>query len=460
MKVRHHCNFAIVFAAGLFGTVGCVPHAQIHVSPAGQQAPKGLVYYLPKAFAKLDFKLHMKTECNPSAATCQLVPSLSIEDATLDTVAVPDTTAAFILDSSDEDSIFVKTTFTAELNSTGELTSADSQDTSQALALASVGIGIASTAAKALLMGDSEKSLFTQVKELRELSKRYDEQAALLRSEMVVAAKLNAGANARRAAAKPRKLADIASDLKTLSDAKKEIAADLATIEKLLSSDVTVPITCYADLSGDATTIAVNDGNCPAVSDSIATVERALVANLGKNRFPRPAITLQLSNPTVLAGPSAPVDKPAQGIAYRLPAWYDIQLRISLSPSSAVGAPAAVTGQHPIATYAQVRKAIPQRGKIAVLDVPDNHLKSDGHVVVKLHPGLGSIQSVTFSSAPFSPDDAKSAATAITTLASTLQGKSELDSIKDQTALMTAQTEYLQAKAALEAAQKASEAGK
>jgi len=417
----------------------------IHTTPITLDPTKpvhGAVYYLPKALLVVKLKIAVtpetKSTCGDGnrSTDCSLEANrFEIRDLAIETASVPDKDQTFLIETSG--SFAVKTEFTAAFNDHGELTSSTSKSTSQALQFVATGIEAAAKVAGALAMaGNPAQNREAVAKEARRLEKAIQEVDKKIDTNWSLlnpATPVPVPAVLPKAASKPAVVPASASKLKDIVD---EVTSLLALREKLVTllkeaktklaeAEVVLPVACVID---PGTTFDLNA--CRAYQDVKTLLKSANIDVPG----PLPKLTLTLQHQ---GGPTQPSRtgqlKTAAGFFYRIPVWYEVEAF-------------ADTGAR-----ARASVALPQLGQLALWELAEDDLRSGKTIAIELHPGLGSVKSVTLNAEPVSTDDIKSVVSAAKGL-TTAKEDAELDALKRQKGKLDAERELIEAKQKLEAA--------
>lgn len=468
-EVRCSALVGLLVAGFATAGVGCAPVVRVRPYLPGEgEWVSGAVYHLPQALLQTDFTLKLTLRpaatCATAAANCaklELAQSDSaIEQAKLDTIAIPDPAAAFVIESAG--SFMMKTTFAGQFSEKGELTSSKATSADQTLEFATWGLeSIAKVAEAVAAAGDSPVATRRHEMAKRRaalesaISKLDDRIMTLANGDLAPANAADlvgsgkpptaeSGSKGDRAASVTKVSAEIARILSLKGKLRTEIAAIDGELVKTLS----VPVTCLLDPSSkSAFKISEANGDCPAYE----AIRTALVAAEVIMKAPLPELTVTLH--ALGARPTGPQSVPVSGsnvvparsaaekaarisgFVYRIPAWFQ----------------AEVTSEH----KSRIQKivAIPQRGQLAVFGFNDGDLRAGKTIEVSLHPSLGMLKEVKLNGEPINLDHAGKLVDSATT-AATLKRDTELARLQSDTALAKAQKDYLEEMAAVEKARK------
>jgi hypothetical protein len=444
------CKSLALFVATGIAWMAC-SHTTVRVRPYApgetDSANHGAVYHLPKALLQTAFTVKLilrpASNCADSPANCaRLVLAegdATIEKPTLETLSIPDPAAAFVIHS--PGSFMLKTTFAAQFNEKGELTSAKSTSSNQVLEFAAWGLETIGTVAKAVAAAGATP----------EADRRNQKAKRRLVLEQALASldeKFNNLANGDLLAPKGMKKADGPKKSETTGDVASSVANASAEIDKIITlrnkiqSEITtldselvktlsIPVTCLLDPSSrDTFHISESGGDCPAY----AAVKTALTAAQVNVKSPLPELTVTLAGLGAKQVTASTMQE-THGFVYRIPAWFH----------------AEITSEH----SSQIQKilAIPQRGQLAVFGLDDDDLLAGKTIEVSLHPSLGMLSAVKLNGEPIDLDSARKLVGSATGLA-TLNSDMELARAQKQSALAEAQAKYLQDMADLEKAKK------
>jgi hypothetical protein len=398
-------------------------HTTVRVRPyvPGDSAwtNSGAVYHLPKALLQTDFTLKLTlrpaSSCSEGPANCMRLvlaaTDATIEQAKLETLSIPDPAAAFVIRS--PGSFMVKTTFAAQFNEKGELTSAKATSLNQVIEFAAWGLETIGSLAKAVAAAGPTP----EADRRHRLAKRrlaLEQALASLDDRFDAASVANASA-----------------EIDKIVALRKKIATELAAIDGELVKTLSIAVTCVLDPSSkDVFHISESGGDCPAY----AAVRTALTSAEVVVKSPLPELTVTLDGLGAKHGKTGAMQE-IHGFVYRVPAWFRVE----------------VASEH----KSQIQKilAIPQRGELAVFGLDDDDLRTGKTVEVSLHPSLGMLSEVKLNGEPIDLDSARKLVESAASMA-TLGDDMELARVQKQRALAEAQTKYLQDMADLEKAKK------
>jgi len=444
-KTRYQ-SLALLTATGIAWTA--CSHTTVRVRPYvpgnTDSANYGAVYHLPKALLQTAFtvKLTLRpaSDCVDSPANCtRLVLAggdATIEKPTLETLSIPDPAAAFVIHS--PGSFMLKTTFAAQFNEKGELTSAKSTSSNQVLEFSTWGLETIGTVAKAVAAAGAtpEADRRNQKAKRRLLLEQalasLDEKFNKLANGDVPAAE--GTEEAKKSKTKGDMVGSVAkasAEIDKIVALKKKINDEIATLDSELVKTLSIPVTCQLDPSSkDTFHISESDGDCPAY----AAVRTALTAAQVNVKSPLPELTVTLTGFGAKQVTASPMQE-THGFVYRIPAWFN----------------AEITSEN----RSQIQKilAIPQRGQLAVFGVDDDDLRAGKTIEVSLHPSLGMLSEVKLNGEPMDLDSARKLVGSATNLA-TLNSDMELARAQKQSALAEAKAKYLQDLADIETAKK------
>jgi hypothetical protein len=462
------CRALVVFLVGGIATasVACAPVVRVRPYLPGEGEPvNGAVYHLPQALLQTDFTLKLTLRpaatCAAAAANCAKLElagmDSAVEQAKLDTIAIPDPAAAFVIQSAG--SFMMKTTFAAQFSEKGELTSSKATSADQSLEFATWGLETIAKVAKAIAAA-GETPEVTRRHESAKRRAALEAAIAKLDARIITLANGDlALANAAGSSKLPKRasgsagdtaasVAGVSAEIDRILAFRGKLRNEIAAIDGELIRTLSVPVTCLLDPSSkSAFKISEANGDCPAYE----AIRTALVAAEVNVETPLPELTVTLyelgTRPT---GPSEVPDSgshaaPARstgvkmaeisGFVYRIPAWFR----------------AEVTSERK--TRIQKIVAIPQRGQLAVFGVNDGDLRAGKTVEVSLHPSLGMLKEVKLNGEPINLDNAGKLVDSATNVA-TLKRDTEIARLQNDTALAEAQKNYLEEMAAVEKAKK------
>jgi hypothetical protein len=410
-------------------------------------ANRGAVYHLPKALLQTAFTIKLTLrpapDCADSPANCARLflerEDATIEKPTLETFSIPDPAAAFVIHS--PGSFMLKTTFAAQFNEKGELTSAKSTSSNQVIEFATWGLETIGTVAKAVATAGATPEVDRRNQKakrrlvLEQALASLDEKFNRLANGDVP---VSEGTNKLEGARKPGTTGDIvgsvakaSAEIDKIVALKKKINDEIATLDSELVKTLSIAVTCLLDPSSkDTFQISESDGDCPAY----AAVRTALTAAQVNVKSPLPELTVTLMG-LGAKQVTASLMQETHGFVYRVPAWFNVE----------------ITSEN----RSQIQKilAIPQRGQLAVFGIDDGDLRTGKTIEVSLHPSLGMLSEVKLNGEPMDLDNVRKLVASGTNLA-TLSSDMELARAQKQSALAEAKAKYLQDLADIETAKK------
>jgi hypothetical protein len=439
-------SLALLVATGI-ASCSTTVRVRPYVPGDTDSANRGAVYHLPKALLQTAFtvKLTLRPalDCADSPANCaRLVlarEDATIEKPTLETFSIPDPAAAFVIHS--PGSFMLKTTFAAQFNEKGELTSAKSTSSNQFIEFTTWGLETIGTVAKAVAAAGATPEVDRRNQKakrrlvLEQALASLDEKFNKLANGDVP---VSEGTNKLEGARKPGTTGDIvgsvakaSSEIDKIVALKKKINDEIATLDSELVKTLSIAVACLLDPSSkDTFQISESEGDCPAY----AAVRTALTAAQVNVKSPLPELTVTLMG-LGAKQVTASLMQETHGFVYRVPAWFNVE----------------ITSEN----RSQIQKilAIPQRGQLAVFGIDDGDLRTGKTIEVSLHPSLGMLSEVKLNGEPMDLDSVRKLVASATNLA-TLSSDMELARAQKQSALAEAKAKYLQDLADIETAKK------
>ncbi len=426
------CTTLAVFLVGGLanGVIACAPIVRVRpYVPGHGERVNGAVYQLPQALLQTDFTLKLTLRpaptCAATAASCAKLElaeaDSTLDQVKLDTIAIPDPAAAFIIRSAG--SFMMKTTFNANFSEKGELTSSQATTADQSLGFATWGLETLAKVAKAFATAGETPELTRRHENAKQrvaldaVMAKLDERIVSLASgELPLALATPADKSPQTSAASTGNATPAAAGASTEIDKilalKGKLRTEIAALDAELCKTVSVPVTCLLDPSSkSAFKISEAEGDCPAYP----AVRAALAAAEIDVKAPLPELTVTLyelaGRPSAAsngkdagakAAPAASIGAKAEeisGFVYRIPAWFRVEV-ISERRS-------------------QIQKivAIPQRGQLAVFALDDGDLRAGKTVEVSLHPSLGMLKQVKLNGEPINLSSAGKTVNAAASLA-------------------------------------------
>lgn len=437
---RFHATAAgLVAAAGLVVS-GCgVPvHARPY-SPADAEHARGVVYHLPKALLQVDFTLKLtlrpKVKCAETVNECDTLQvrrgDAVVETPKLETVAVPDLAAGFVIDS--PESFLVSTNFEAQINEKGELVSSKAKSESKAVEVATWGLETLTKIAKVMAMagrsGAPARHEKAKLQEQLEVAIARLDERVLKQVASPVAPP--ADGKAKKGKAEVESIAGAAAEIDKILALKAKLRAEVAALDTELVKTLSVPVTCLFDPT-TASTFAISGDKAASACPAYVAIAGALT-NMEVVHDPLPILMVQVNDLGASPAAALPLKNEVKGFVYRIPAWFRVELKSERG--------------------SQVDKvvALPQRGRLAVFAIADSDLRPGKTIEVSLHPSLGLLNQVKLNGEPIKLESATKLVDSATALA-TVGKDAEVARLEKEAALLAAQRKYLEEVTSLEKA--------